>query len=267
MLKLHDIGQAVTGLQRLLGVPATAVYDEATQLAVSDAQRRFGLVVDGIAGPKTMEALTRGIRPARLLGDADLKAAAEVLGVPIAAVRAVNQVESRGSGYLADGRPVILFERHVFFRELEKAGVDAQAIASKYPTLCAHERGGYSGGSAEWTRMELAASVSYHREAALRSASWGLFQIMGYHASALGYASAQDFAADMALSEGQQLQAFVRFIKADSALHKALKALKWAEFARIYNGPAYRDNAYDLKLARAFERFKASDPSDTKTQA
>ena len=60
MLKLHDIGQAVTGLQRLLGMPATAVFDEATQLAVSDAQRRFGLVVDGIAGPKTMEALTRG---------------------------------------------------------------------------------------------------------------------------------------------------------------------------------------------------------------
>ncbi|WP_328515044.1 N-acetylmuramidase domain-containing protein [Ralstonia pseudosolanacearum] len=34
-------------------------------------------------------------------------------------MRAVNEVESRGSGFLPDGRPVILFERHVMYRQLQ----------------------------------------------------------------------------------------------------------------------------------------------------
>ena len=266
ILKKHQVGHAIGSLQKQLNVPVTGVFDDATEAAVSALQQRMGLVVDGIYGPKTRTAHLLGQRPAKLLAQADLQAAADTLGVPLAAVQAVNRVESRGAGFLDDGRPVILYERHVFFRELEALGFDARALSSQYPNLCNSARGGYMGGSSEWTRLDLAASVTMHREAALRSASWGLFQIMGFHAQVLGFESAQAFAEAMSESEGQQLQAFVRFILADPALHKALKGAKWAEFARIYNGPAYRDNAYDLKLARAFERFK-SNTNEEKTPA
>ena len=51
------------------------------------------------------------------------------------------------------------------------------------------------------------------------------------------------------------MNAFVRFIEADPELHKALKALKWPVVARIYNGPDYKDNLYDVKLQRAYQRF------------
>ncbi|WP_321838492.1 N-acetylmuramidase domain-containing protein, partial [Pseudomonas kulmbachensis] len=34
----------------------------------------------------------------------------------------------------------------------------------------------------------------------------------------------------------------------------ALKARKWAEFARLYNGSDYLRNLYDTKLQRAYER-------------
>lgn len=80
---------------------------------------------------------------------------------------------------------------------------------------------------------------------------------MGYHAERLGYASVQEFAALMAKDEGEQFEAFVRFLEADKALLKALKGKKWAEFARLYNGPAYARNLYDVKLERAYERHAA----------
>ena len=47
----------------------------------------------------------------------------------------------------------------------------------------------------------------------------------------------------------------MRFIQADLDLHHALIVRDWAEFARRYNGPAYRDNIYDTKLATAYQRF------------
>ena len=56
-------------------------------------------------------------------------------------------------------------------------------------------------------------------------------------------------------SEGAQLAAFVGFIETDPGLHKALAGRKWAAFARGYNGPAYAENLYDVKLERAYTRF------------
>lgn len=57
--------------------------------------------------------------------------------------------------------------------------------------------------------------------AALESASWGAFQIMGYHWQRLGYASVQDFVTAMSASESQQFEVFTRFIETDPVLHKA----------------------------------------------
>ena len=84
---------------------------------------------------------------------------------------------------------------------------------------------------------------------------------MGFHWQALGYASVQDFVANMQHSEGRQLDAFVRFIEADPGLLQTLKARQWAGFARYYNGPAYRDGFYDVKLERAYDRYAALDPA------
>ncbi|MNL61260.1 hypothetical protein D3C87_1851660 [compost metagenome] len=38
-------------------------------------------------------------------------------------------------------------------------------------------------------------------------------------------------------------------------MHKALLGRKWADFARRYNGPAYKENDYDTKLAKAYDHF------------
>ncbi|MGL5223755.1 MAG: N-acetylmuramidase domain-containing protein, partial [Aeromonas sp.] len=56
-------------------------------------------------------------------------------------------------------------------------------------------------------------------------------------------------------SECEHLTALCRFIKQDSAMHKAATDRKWADFARRYNGPAYKENSYDTKLAKAYSQF------------
>lgn len=253
-LRRGDTGAEVQTLQYRLDafnfpVKRDGWFDAATEAAVRDFQRARGLVADGIAGQKTQAALLTGRADPRLLRQADIEDAARILDVAVAAIMAVNEVESRGQGFL-DAHPVVLFERHVMYRRVGIAGLDAEDLARHYPNLVNPARGGYQGGAQEWFRLTLARQIA--DVPAIESASWGQYQIMGYHWEALGFDSAGQFVAAMSANEAQQLAAFVRFIENDAALHKALKARKWAEFAKIYNGPAYKENAYDAKLAAAY---------------
>ena len=130
----------------------------------------------------------------------------------------------------------------------------ALLLAKQAPTLVNPKAGGYIGGTAEHQRLAQARQLD--EVAALESASWGAFQVMGYHWQRLGYSSIHDFVAAMNRSEADHLEAFVRYIEADTNLLKALKAQKWATVAKLYNGPDYQRNLYDVKLERAFERHQ-----------
>jgi len=261
LLRQGDQGQAVRDLQQALraqgfDLNATGDFDTTTLAAVEAFQRRAGLLADGLAGPRTLAALASPAA-ARQLARADLQRAAATLDVPLAAVQAVTEVESRGNGFLEDGRPVILFERHVFYARLaERRGrATAELLARDYPNLVNAQPGGYGNGTSEWQRLTLARQLD--EALALESASWGLFQIMGYHWQRLGYADIQDFVARMTSGAAAQLEAFVRFLGTQPALLQALRTGKWADFARGYNGPGYARNLYDVKLARAFARYRA----------
>lgn len=242
--------------QRGYQVATTSVYDDATVAAVMALQLANNLVVDGIFGNKSFMALMGSYQPKHLAA-ADLVRAAEQLGVSLATVRAVNEVESRGQGFLHDGRPVILFERHKFYQQLQAAGIDPDPIAEKYPTICAKQRGGYQGGAAEYIRLETAKQI--HVASAYEAASWGAFQVMGYHWKMLGYNSVFEFVRSMQQDEAGHLQAFVRFVAHEAHLLAALKARKWAVFAKGYNGPDYAANLYDAKLAQAYAKYAALD--------
>lgn len=251
-LKPGDTGSAVRDAQRFLGIDQSACFDGKTQVAVVAFQKKAGLLDDGVIGPRTW-AVLMGKHDPRSLKRRDMETAAERLGVPLAVVQAVAEVESTGEGFFPDGRPKILFERHVFFRRLKESKKDADGLAKRFSNLVHPLRGGYAGGTAEWSRLNQACGID--KALALESASWGRFQVMGYHWGPLGYESASAFASAMHESEGAHLDAFVLFIEKDAALHKALKAGKWADFARRYNGPAFEENLYDIKLARAHARY------------
>jgi hypothetical protein len=259
MIRIGDVGQQVSALQAKLNnaganLEVDGWFGEATEKAVVRFQRQQGLMVDGIAGPATLARLepsgTEGA--SKSLTEKDIKAAARKLAVQVAAIKAVTEVESRESGFLPSGRPVILFERHVMYRQLPAATRDR--AAENFPALVNRKPGGYVGGESEWRRLQRACAID--RNSGIESASWGLFQIMGFHWQALGYASAADFSEAMHENEGEHLEAFVRFIKQDSRLHKALKARDWQAFAERYNGPAYARNQYDNRMAAAYDRHR-----------
>ena len=247
ILKLGSRSLAVLTLQKKLNTVTGAKlyvdgdYGTVTVRAVRNYQLRIGLVADGIAGAKTLAALNNE-DTSKMLKQSDIESAAKDLGVDVEAVMAVNLVESVGSGFL-DHRPAILYERHVFVRRLIEHGiaqVDIDLLANTMPNIVNKRPGGYAGGTAEYQKLSTAQRI--HNAAALESCSWGAFQIMGYHWPTMGYDSVAHFVECMRINEGEHLDAFVRFIKADVGLHKALKSRKWADFAKRYNGPAYAQN-------------------------
>lgn len=189
------------------------------------------------------------------LTDDDVQAGASALGVDTATIRAVTDVESNGSGFLPDGRVVVQYEPHVMYKRVRQKFGEARAAAElkAHPDLLALRAGSYQGKDKEDRDMDRAAQL-IDRDCALEAASWGMFQIMGYHWSTCGYPSLQAFLNDLYRSEGGQLRVFVRFVQADKRLLAALRKRDWAVFARLYNGPAYTANHYDTKLASAYAR-------------
>lgn len=187
----------------------------------------------------------------------DYKKAAIDLGVEEAAVKAVASVESNGSGLIKDDQgnliPKILFERHIMFRRLRDfTPIKSADMAAKYPDIVNPKAGGYKGGLGEHERLQRAVLID--RNTALESASWGSYQILGMHWKSLGFNSVQEFV-NKAYSEQGQLELFVRFIKANPAIHKALKNKDWEEFSKRYNGPNYKINNYHVKMKEAYEKF------------
>jgi len=191
------------------------------------------------------------------LTEAQIAAQAKALGIEVAALRAVIEVECKGSGFNKDGTPVILFERHVMRQRLiaNKRDIDLNLISVERPDLCSKSTGAYGLYSAQHGRLNAAAQ--YHRDSALESASWGIGQVMGYHWQALGYPSLQAFINAMYKDEASQLDAMCRYIKVNNLVN-ALKNKDWKSFARGYNGAAYAKNSYDVKLGNAYKKWSAS---------
>ena len=186
------------------------------------------------------------------LQQSDFAEAAQRLGCRVEAVMAVCTVEAPAGGFDSKGEPRILFEGHVFHR-LTGGQFDSIAPAVSYPTWT---RKHYATGNGDQRNVgehaRLQRAVGLSRSAALMSASWGRFQILGENYGVCGFDTLQSFINAMYESERQHLLAFVEYVRVFK-LDKHLKSLDWAAFARRYNGPAYAQNSYDTKLAKAYE--------------
>jgi hypothetical protein len=186
------------------------------------------------------------------LSPGDIDAEAKELGCSPAVIRAICDVEAAGAGYLPDGRPKILFEAHVFGR------LSAHQWDSAYPNISAPawDRSLYgAAGAHQYDR--LAEAIKLNRAAALESASWGMFQIMGSNSAACAYKDVEAFV-DAMVNGGERahLDAFAQFVE-HNHLDDELRTNppQFAAFARGYNGPGYAQNAYDTKLAAAWRKW------------
>lgn len=190
------------------------------------------------------------------LSEQDFQKAADCLGIEVATIKAVQEVESGGrGGFLPSGRPPILFEGHIFWRELKNRGIDPRSVQAGNEDIVYEQwtRSYYLGGEKEYHRLEKALKI--HEEAALASASWGMFQIMGNNFAECGKRCVKDFVECMCRSEADQLMLFVAYLE-KRKLQEYLRNKDWAGFARRYNGPAYAENKYDQKLEAAYNKYK-----------
>lgn len=184
--------------------------------------------------------------PATRLADTDLPRIGSQIGVGEDELHAFLDVETSGSGYDSHGRPKMLFEPHIFYRHLADAALRrAVGEGLAYRTWGEHP---YPADS--YPRLQIAMLID--ETAALKSASWGLGQILGENYVAAGYDSPQHMVqAFVDKGEAEQLQAAVNFIKHEH-LDDDLRMHNWTSFARGYNGPGFFRNRYDVKLATRF---------------
>ncbi|MEJ7829411.1 MAG: N-acetylmuramidase family protein [Segetibacter sp.] len=174
---------------------------------------------------------------------------AVLLGVELAVIRAVAKVEGNGIGMI-EGKPIILYEPHVFFKQLREINIKPVVSDICYPVWGSKPYP--KGQKAQWERLERA--IKINRQAALKSASWGMFQVMGYNFRSCGCGSLQAFVNAMYEGEDKHLELFINYIR-NEKLDDELKNKDWRGFAAQYNGKYYYKNNYDVKLKKAYQLF------------
>lgn len=167
----------------------------------------------------------------------DFRAAADLLGVEEALVRALWQVEAGGRGFWEDGSLIRRFEPHAM-----PGATTTWRDSLRIPR---DER-----------EAMFRASYAERPEATLEATSWGGPQIMGFNARAAGFGLASDMVVAMAQSERAQLQAFVTLIL-NWGLDSALRAHDWLTFARRYNGVGQAE-AYARRIEDAYRAESGS---------
>lgn len=179
-------------------------------------------------------------------------------GLEPAALLAVVEVETSGRAFEPDGvTPRFLFEKHIFWRELAKSSAQRLADAAQQGLATEKWMRDYSDQKTSADRIALIQRArAIDTEAANRSASWGLGQVLGRNAISLGYSSAT--AMVEALTRGglaAHIDSMMRFITTNNLI-RALKAQDWVTFALGYNGAQQAKNGYATKLEQAYARWR-----------
>lgn len=150
-------------------------------------------------------------------------------------LQAIANVESRGDAWFADGRIKILYERHIFYRELP-ASKRARAVREGLANKGHRGKAQYADQTSAESRYRLLArAIEIDRNAAFRSISSGMFQIMGFNAGTCGYASAEAMFDAFVDSELAQMEAFAAFLEKNKLI-PAIRARDFNRVGRVYNG-------------------------------
>ena len=239
--------------------------------------RQMGDARDFLANPSPLQFdrdLTSTVpapkaKPAGL-GEPDYVAASAKVHVEVSALQAVAQVEAGGrAGFAKDGRPMIRYELHIFRNGggfncayHGTGGIyDRTHPHLSQSSLAAGDRFHDGTQATEWSlmygAMMLREARGNRRTAdAWQSASWGMFQVMGFNYG-VDWRDIDDFVGNMFDSEAQHLRAFLAYVRANR-LENTLTKHDWAGFARGYNGADYAANHYDQRIANAYTTIRAN---------
>jgi len=242
------------GINRTLALIAQRPPATVVTPAPAPAQPRVPIVtLDGLAWSAMLALLTNPRAPA--LTDADYARAADLLGHGVTPrhMRASKKVEAPRGSFDEQGRPSILYERHVFSRNTTPKG----KFNDHHPELSAlkgYGPGGYGAFSAQYAKLERAYALD--PEAAFEGCSWGAFQVLGENATSLGYASARAMAVELAASEAAHLDSYVAFVRVNGLADELGRCRagdpdSCIPFVEGYNGHGFRSFGYHIKFADA----------------
>lgn len=182
-----------------------------------------------------------------MITDKQFYDAAMLLHCDSAVIMTVAEVESSGSGFDKKGRVTQRFEPHVFYRRTNgRYGISDISQQNWSPK---------NYKISTYVLFEKAYKIN--PEEAIKSTSWGMFQIMGFNFRLTGYENINEFYNTMHRSENDQLTMFVNFIK-NSKLDEFLRKKEWEKFAQAYNGRSYKINKYDEKLKKAYLKYSVN---------
>lgn len=184
--------------------------------------------------------------------------AAKSLGVEVAALKAIGKKESSGNGFYSVGQAKILFERHIMHKQLKNTGyttTQLNDLKNQYPKIVNPVSGGYGKYSEQYEKLKTAKTIDY--DCAIKSCSWGKFQVMGFHYAKL-YSNPKELEEAMNMCERQHFEYFIQFLKTTNGLIDALKNRDWETVATKYNGSAWEKNnpTYADDLKKYYNEFK-----------
>lgn len=193
---------------------------------------------------------------------------ARLHSIPVAHVRAVIDVESGGTAFtnVIDryGRqvrfPLARFEGHLFFRFLSGEKRD-RAVRQGLASSKTEVRGGVKNPRSQQGRYDLwQKACDIDVDAATAACSWGVGQVLGSHYRVFGLPNSMAIYDQAASGLEGQVELIFDYCAAFGLIDE-LQRGDWTAFARGYNGPNYRQNRYDEKLADAADRHGAARPS------
>lgn len=260
-LELGANGEEVVLLQKALNeklnmnMRPDGDFGVMTQNAIIEFQNNNGLETTGTYGEPEYEILGSFIDDKYIRRD-DIEAISLENDFNPAFVKAVADVEGKSTGFLSDGRPLILFERHKFYADILKtqgreAAVEIQAEA---PNIChpVWDKKAYIGYAGEYNRLEIA--KKYSEESAYKAASWGMFQILGSNYRLCDVDNVFDFVAANETSEHLHFQFFISFIINQTSLLQAFRSENIEAFVGRYNGPGQVE-FYSNRIRTALRRY------------
>lgn len=167
-------------------------------------------------------------------------------GISQAMIHAIIDVEGSGVGFNPPtGKIIIRFEPSWFKRLNTDWKLDTAHLT--------WQNTGNGNQANQWAAFNNA--FAEDPEAAMKSTSIGIMQVMGFHYSELGFKNVGEMWDFAKINEYNQVVLALRFIKTNSKLYQAAKDHNFKIFAYYYNGSAYSINKYDVKLETAYKKY------------
>ena len=191
------------------------------------------------------------------LSEHDYEEVAAQLGVEVAAMKAVVEIEAGKAhrGFWAEGKPLINFDLSVYRKMAARRKVNLSRYTKSHPAVFARPNISKYGSQQAAVQARLDQALDIDTVSAIEGTFWGMFQIGGFNWRQCGTDSPQQFVQIMSRSERDQLELFGEFISRTGLL-PSLKKKNWAAFARGYNGPSYAARGYHTRLAKAYAKYK-----------